>query len=237
MKNPVGQTVGLYCPYYVRKGTVTQDVEIVGVIRSERVASPGVADPSVVYVPLAQVPNPEVKLIVRTQADPASLIPAIREAVRQIDPNLPLGDIATMQQIRERTLTGASRPAWLIGAFAVVAAVLAGVGLYGVLSHAVAQQRREIGIRMALGAQPRNVLFDVLRKALIMVMMGLALGVLGAFALTRVMKSLLFEVSPLDPLSITAACVSMTLIGILGGFAPASRATRVDPVTTLRDEA
>jgi putative ABC transport system permease protein len=236
MKDPVGQAVQLHCPNYVQKGTARKDVEIVGVIRSERVAGPGVPDPAVVYVPLAQVPNPEVNLIVRAQGDPVSVVATIREAVRQVDPNLPLGDIATMQQIRERTLSGASRPAWLIGAFAAVAALLAALGLYGVLSHAVTQQRREIGIRMALGARSRDVLAHVLWNALTMIMVGLALGMLGAFALTRVMKSLLFGVSPVDPLALAVACVSMTLIGLLAGFLPASRAARVDPITTLRDE-
>jgi predicted lysophospholipase L1 biosynthesis ABC-type transport system permease subunit len=237
MKNPVGQTVGLYCPMYIKKGAPTEQVEIVGVIRSERVAGPGTPDPPVAYVPLAQVPSTEVKLVVRTEADPAALMPAIREAVRQIDANLPLGDIATMQQVRERTLTGASQPAWLIGVFAMVAALLAAIGLYGVMSHAVTQQRREIGIRMALGARSRDVVSRILRNTMGLVGTGLALGMCGAFALTRVMKSLLYEVSPLDPLALSAACASMLVIGVVAGLVPASRAARVDPVTALRDEA
>jgi putative ABC transport system permease protein len=236
VKEPVGHRVRLSCPYYVEKEALMADVEIVGVIRSERAAPPGRPDPPVAYVSLAQVPRPAVKLIVRTQADPVYVVPAIRGAMRQIGPNLPLGDIATMQEVRERTLSGASRPAWLIGAFAIVAALLAALGLYGVLSHAVTEQRREIGIRMALGARSREVVAHVLRSAFTMVVVGLALGMLGTFALTRVMKSLLFQVSPLDPVALTVACASITLIGLLAGFIPASRAARVDPVTTLRDE-
>jgi putative ABC transport system permease protein len=212
------------------------DVQIVGIIRSERVSGPGRPDPPVVYVPLAQVPGPVVRLVVRTQAQPASVVPAIREAVRQIDPNLPLGDVATMRQVRERTLQGASQPAWIIGAFAGVAALLAALGLYGVLSHSVTQQRREIGIRMALGARSRDVLSHVLRNALSMITLGLALGLLGAFALTRVMESLLFQVSPLDPLALGVACATMISIGLLAGFVPAKRAARVDPMAVLRDE-
>jgi predicted permease len=236
VKSPVGMSVRVSYPGYVEKRVFLPQVEIVGVIRSERVASPGYPDPPVVYVPLAQVPSPQVKLIVRTQAETAAVMPLIRQAVREIDPSLPLGDIATMEQVHERTLSGSSRPAWLIGVFAAVAVLLTSVGLYGVLSQAVTQQRREIGIRMALGAQFFDVLSHVLRNALTLVMVGLVLGMFGAFALTRVMKSLLFEVSPLDPLALTVACVSMTLIGLIAGFLPANRAARVDPVTTLRDE-
>ena len=153
-----------------------------------------------------------------------------------MDRSLPLGDGATMGQVRDSTLSGTSRPAGLIGAFAAIAVLLAGIGLYGVVSHAVTQRRREIGIRMALGARSCDVLSGVLRDACAMVAVGLAIGLLGAFALTRVMKSLLFEVSPLDPLALTVACVSMILIGLLAGLLPASRAARVDPLTTLRDE-
>ena len=109
-------------------------------------------------------------------------MPAIREAVRQIDPHLPLGDVRTMEQIRQRSLSGASDPTWVIGAFAGVAALLAALGLYGVLSHAVNQQRREIGIRMALGAGAGDVLSQVLRQALGMIAVGLAAGLLGALA-------------------------------------------------------
>jgi len=235
-KDPVGQLVRLSCPYYIEKGALMADVEIVGVIRSERVGAPGRPDPPVAYVPLAQVPHPEVRLVVRTRTAPAAVMPGIREAIRQVDANLPLGDVATLEQVRERTLSGSSRPAWLIGAFAAVAALLAALGLYGVLSHVVTRQRREIGIRMALGAGSREVLSHVLRRALSMVVIGLALGMAGAFALTRVMESLLFGVSPLDPLALTLACVSMTLIGLLAGLLPASRAARVDPATTLREE-
>jgi putative ABC transport system permease protein len=233
--DPVGQRVILSTPDYVTGGS-QRDFEIVGVIRSERVSSPGNPDPPVVYVPLAQVPRPDVKLVVSTVGEPAAVMPAIREAMRDIDPNLPLGDIATMQQVREGTLSGFSRPASVIGAFATVAALLAALGLYGVLAHAVTQQRREIGIRMALGARSQDVLTHVLRNALRMVLIGLAIGIAGAFALTRVVQNLLFEVSALDPLALAVACASMFLIGLLAALLPASRAAGVEPMAVLRED-
>jgi putative ABC transport system permease protein len=236
MKDPVGKLVRLSSIDYVEHKPLMTEVQIAGIIRSERTASPGDPDPAVVYVPLAQAPSPHVKFLVRTQEDAAAVMPAIREAVREIDPNLPLADVATMQQVRDHTLSGASRPAWLIGVFAVIAVFLAAIGVYGVISYSVTQQRREIGIRIALGARPSDVLSDVLGSALTLVIIGLVLGLTGAVALTRVMKGLLFELSPLDPAALAIACVSMVLIGLFAGFFPAHRASRLDPVVTLRDE-
>ncbi|MGH9694441.1 MAG: FtsX-like permease family protein, partial [Bryobacteraceae bacterium] len=235
MRDAIGKVVRLSSADYTGQTPLMSQVRIAGIIRSERTASPGRPDPPVAYIPLAQSPNPNVKFLVRTHEGTGAVMPAIREAVREVDPNLPLGDVATMQQVRDSTLTGASRPAWLIGAFAFVAVLLAAIGLYGLISHSVTQQRRELGIRIALGAKSGDVLSHVLRGALGMVVAGLAFGLLGVFALTRVMKSLLFEVSPLDPLALAVACVSMALIGVLAGFLPASRAASVDPVVTLRD--
>ncbi|HLK66356.1 MAG TPA: ABC transporter permease [Bryobacteraceae bacterium] len=236
MTDPVGKTVRLTYPGYVEKRVFMPEVQIVGIIRSERVASAGTPDPAVVYVPLAQAPSPQVKLIVGTAIGAFAVMPAIREAVREVDSNLPLADVASMEEVRDRALSGSSRPAWLIGAFAGVAVLLTAIGLYGVLSHAVTQRRREIGIRMALGARSSHVVSQILCNALHMVGVGLALGMLGAVALTRVMKSLLFEVSPLDPIAFIVACGSIAMVGLFAGFLPANRAARVDPVVTLRDE-
>jgi putative ABC transport system permease protein len=235
ISNPIGMPIRVSVPGYGKDEGAMATLEIAGVIRDERTTSDlQISQDLVVYVPLAQVPRQDVRIAARTHGDPLAVMSGIREAMRQIDPNLPLSDVRTMEQVKELNLTWAKQPTWLIGAFAAVATLLAALGLYGVLSHAVLQQRREIGIRMALGASSRDVLSHVLRNALGMIFIGLVLGMLGAFALTRVMKTLLYEVSPLDPVALAAACAVMTLIGLLAGFLPANRAAGVDPVTSLR---
>ncbi|MEZ5355681.1 MAG: ABC transporter permease [Bryobacteraceae bacterium] len=234
--NVLGQSARLTTPRYTdRKGDL-REVEIVGVIRSERTAGPGRPDPLVVYVPLAQAPSPGVELLVRARPGAATVLPAVRAALRQVDPLLPLGKTMTMEEVRDTNLSGVRRPAWLIGVFAGVAALLASVGLFGVLSQVVFLRRREIGIRMALGARPRQVVSGVLRSAMAMVAYGLGLGLAGAAALSSVMKNLIFGVSALDPAGLAAACGAMAFIGLAAGSLPALRAARVDPVTTLREE-
>jgi putative ABC transport system permease protein len=234
--NPVGRIVSIAMPGYGPIPESNVKVQIVGVIRSEHTSDLQEPQRRIAYVPLAQVPQQDVSLAVRTQIDPLALISGLREAVRQVDPHLALADVRTMEQVKEQSILWAKQPTWVLGAFAGVAALMAALGLYGVLAHAVTQQRREIGIRMALGARPGDVVSHTLRNALSMILVGLAVGLAGAFALTRALKSLLFQVSALDPAALAVACVVMTLIGIVAALVPASRAAVVDPVTVLRDE-
>jgi MacB-like periplasmic core domain/FtsX-like permease family len=234
--NPVGRTVGIDVPGYGPIPESLVKLQIVGVIRSERTAGLNAPPELVAYLPLAQAPRQDIKLVVRTRSEPVAAMSGIREAVRQVDPHLPLGEVRTMQQVKEQSMLWAKQPTWLVGAFAGVAALMAALGLYGVLAHAVTQQRREIGIRMALGARSGDVLSYVLRSAFSMLIVGLAGGLAGAFALTRVLKTILFQVSALDPVALAVACVLMFLVGILAAWIPASRAAGVDPMTVLRDE-
>jgi putative ABC transport system permease protein len=235
----IGRIVQLTTPMYENRGQVgkQEDVEIVGLIRNERVGDlDAPLTTEVVYVALLQAPRREMKLLVRTADDPSAAMPAIREAVRTVDATLPLGDVRTMAEVKALRLSGRAQPAWIIGAFAAVAALLAAIGLYGVLSHTVSQQRREIGIRMALGARTRDVLSQIVRHALWMVCLGLVIGVAGAVLLTRAIKTLLFEVSALDPIAFALAAGAMVVIALCASLIPASRAARVDPVTALRTE-
>jgi putative ABC transport system permease protein len=236
IRNPIGRTVSIDVPGYGPIPESRTKLQVVGVIRSERTAALNAPPELVAYLPLAQAPRQDIKLVVRTQSEPASVMPGIREAMREIDPHLPLGDVMTMEQVKQQSILWARQPTWVLGAFAGVAALMAALGLYGVLAHAVTDQRREIGIRMALGARRGDVVSLTLRSALSMLLVGLAGGLAGAFALTRALKSLLYEVSTLDPAAIALACVLMTLVGLLAALIPASRAAGVDPMTVLREE-
>jgi len=236
MANPVGRAVGIALPGYGPIPESQVNVQIVGVIRNERTGGLHAPEDPVAYVPLAQAPRQDISLVIRTRGEPMAAMAGIREAVRQVDPRLPLGDVRTMEQVKDQSLLWARQPTWVVGAFAGVAALLAALGLYGVLAHAVTQQRREIGIRMALGARPGDVVSHTLRSASSLLVVGLAVGLGGAFVLTRALKSLLFQVSALDPTALAVACVLMALVGMIAAWIPASRAARVDPMMVLRDE-
>ena len=232
---PVGQAVDLPALGFGRDRRAT--MTIVGIIRNERVQRDLRAPlDEIAYVPIGQAPRMQVKLSVHTIGDATASLPAIREAVREIDPLLALADIRTMEEIWERSLSGLTEPVWLIGIFATIAALLAALGLYGVVAHTVAQQRREIGIRMALGARSNDVLALVVRHVVLTIIAGLAIGLAGALVLTRVTQSLLFEVSALDPSAFGAAAAVMALVGVTAAIIPATRATRVDPTTALGSE-
>ncbi len=235
MADPVGQTVDLPLLGFGRDRRAT--MTIVGVIGNERVQSDLRAPAEdVAYVPIAQAPRMQVKLAVRTQGEATAVFPAVREAVRQLDDRLALADVRTMEDIWAGSLSGLREPVWLLGIFAAVSALLAALGLYGVLSHSVTRRRREIGIRMALGARANDVVSFVVRGTLSMVGVGLLCGLAGAAALTRVMRTLLFEVSALEPSAFVFGGVVMAAFALAAALVPARRASRVDPSTALRSE-
>jgi putative ABC transport system permease protein len=218
---------------------VTRPAEmiVVGVVGNERIqADLRLEHEPVAYVPIAQSPRLQVKLSARTVAEPAVAMPVIRDIVHEVDPMLAIADVRTMEQVRQRSLSGLKEPAWLIAIFAALSAALAALGLYGVVSHAVSQRRREIGIRMALGARANDVLTLIVHNVTSMIVAGVVIGLAGAAAVTRVTTSLLFEVSALDPVAFVAAPLMMTAVAVLAAFVPARRATGVDPTAALRAE-
>jgi putative ABC transport system permease protein len=175
-------------------------------------------------------------LVVRTSGDPRPLTQAIREQVLAVDKNQPVFDIKTMEERVADSLETRRFAVVLLGIFGGLALVLAAIGLYGVLAFAVSQRTREIGIHMALGAQARDVLGMVVKQGMSLVLLGVVLGVAGAYALTRAMQSLLFEVSATDPATFALVPLLLAVVGFVACYIPARRATKVDPLVALRYE-
>jgi predicted permease len=175
-------------------------------------------------------------LVLRTAGAPESLAAPLRGAVKTVDPTLPLYDVLTMQEVIDKSLASRRLNLWLLGFFAAVALVLAATGLYGVISYLVAQRTREIGVRMALGAQKSDVQGLVLRQAAALAGFGILLGVAGALAFTRVLDSLLYGVSSRDPLTFAALSALLAAVALLASWVPARRASRVSPMVAIRAE-
>jgi putative ABC transport system permease protein len=189
-----------------------------------------------VYFPLAQNGLPFLGYVVRTAGDPLAALPSVRAAVRSVDPELPLANVNTMEQLIEDS-TGQRRFAMLllIG-FSLLAMTLASIGLYGVMSYTVSQRSRELGVRLALGADSREVLGLVLAQGLRLALAGVVIGLVAAFGVTRVMKNMLFGLSSTDPLTFVTLSLLLVLVALVASYLPALRATRVDPVVALRTE-
>lgn len=174
--------------------------------------------------------------MIRSQNNPFNLSSAIRQQVEQLDPNLPIFDVATMDQRIASSLATPRFNAALLGIFAGLALLLATVGIYGVISHFVSQRTHEIGIRMALGAMPADVMRLVMSEALTITALGMALGGLACFVLTRYMGSLLFQIRPTDPVTMAAVSIGLGAVALHASYLPARRAIKVDPMAALRHE-
>lgn len=215
-------------------------VTIVGVVNDVRQIGMDAPVKAEMYFPYRQITThfgyAPRDLVIRTTSDPLSLVAAVREQVRAVDPDQPISNIATMSDVlTERT--GPRRLGMiLLAAFAGLALLLASLGIYGVLSFFVSQQTREIGVRMALGAQLRDILQLVLKKGLSLALLGVAIGLVAAFALARLMTSLLFGVGAADPTTFAAIAVILLGVALLACYLPARRATKVDPLVALRYE-
>jgi predicted permease len=191
------------------------------------------------YVAYTQKPYPDMltmQVALRTQADPRAIIGSAREAIRSVDPTLPIAKVSTLATLVDDSMTQPRFSMLLLAAFAALALVLASIGIYGVISYAVAQRTQEFGIRLALGAQPRNVFSMVLGQGARLALLGIVLGFIAAFAATRLMASLLFGVQPTDPITFVAVPSLLMGVALLACYIPARRATRVDPLVALRYE-
>jgi len=212
---------------------------IVGVVGDTRGASLGQAPMPEFYLPYQQLAGwlpTDMTFTVRTEVPPAGVVPAIREAIRAVDPSLPIFRVETMDEVVSRSLSSSRLYMWLLGTFAIIALALATAGIYGVTSYIVTQRTREMGIRLALGAQPASLKAMVVRQEVMVALAGTAAGLLGAYAATRVLASFLHGVSVTDPVVYVSVAFVLVAIATLASYIPARRATRVDPTTALRSE-
>jgi len=213
---------------------------IVGVVSDVKGGSLNQPTPALVYAPLTQHRREgwsnNLMLAVQTSTGPETLTSVIREQVRALDPDQPLTSIRTMDELLDRTLSGAKFGLLLFGLFAALALLLAAIGIYAVMATTVTQRTHEIGLRVALGAQRRDVLRLIIKQGMIPVVIGVAIGLASVVVLTRLMTTLLFGVSATDPMTLTLITILLTAVSLLACFIPAQRATKVDPLVALRYE-
>ena len=231
-QDPLGHTIEF--------GNMDSDLRlltVVGVVKEVRKHSLEAAPRPSIYVNYRQRLRAvsDFDIVLRTNSDPAAIFPAVRGVLTQLDPTVP-PRLNTFTQVFSESLTSRRFNLLLVGVFALAALLLAIAGVYGVLAYSVAQRTREIGVRIALGATPGNILKMVLGQGLVTVAIGTAIGLVGSFLLTRTMRSLLFEVSPNDPLTVVGVALLLMLVAMLASYIPARRATRVDPMVALRYE-
>jgi putative ABC transport system permease protein len=236
--DPIGKQIQMREIIYANSKSESEiPWEIVGVVADEKFG--GLSEPdevSACYLTIAQAPVNNLALVVRGSMRPESLERSIAAAVHDVDPDQPLDDMKALDMIKSESLGNVRLRSALIAVFAGMALVLAAVGLYGVISYSVVQRTREIGIRVALGASPRKIAGLVIKRALALTLFGLVAGVAGAIGLARFLSSVLFEVSPYDPLALGTAVVILAVTALAACLIPVRRAIRLDPIIALRSE-
>ena len=226
-RDPIGQRISF-------EWDDTVSGEIVGIVGNVREMGPKEAPSPAIYRTYAQMPMPQMTLVIRAAGDPLALASSTAAVVREIDPDQPVAQVRTMERVFGDTVARPRMILYVLGGFAAVALLLAALGLYGVVSYSVTQRRREIGVRVALGAQRGDVLRPILREGMLLTAVGLLLGFAGSFASTQVMQSLLFEVDASDPLTLAGVALFLTVTALAASYVPARRATRMNPVVALR---
>jgi len=213
-------------------------IEVIGVIKDAKYYSLREQTPRAYYLSFFQRPREGQAgtMLLRSLADPASAPAAIRDTVRQLDPQVQVVNLRTMNEVVDRSLLQERFVAQLGGFFSLFALLLASIGLYGVMSYATARRTQEIGIRMALGARAADVIRLVLREAMLLVGVGMVIGLGAAIAATRLVANLLFGLSPTDQLTIALAALLTCAVTALAGYLPSRKASRVEPVTAMRHE-
>ena len=240
-ENPIGKTIIANQAVVVStsKGSSIdfrpRQLEIVGIVGDVWFGLDAPPYPEL-FMPYTQWPSNEMALVLRTASEPSSLIPRVKKEIWRVDPDQPVADIKTMDQLVSTEAAGRRFVLQLIGAFASIALVLAAVGIYGVVSYGTRQRTREIGIRMALGARGQQILWLVAGQNAKWLLIGITTGVASALALTRLLAAYLYAVRPNDPLTFVAVSLLLLAVALLAVYIPARRATKVDPMEALRYE-
>jgi ABC-type antimicrobial peptide transport system permease subunit len=216
--------------------TVSAGGEIVGVVGDVKSLSPSAAPPATIYLDYDQAPIGDVSVLVRSTASASLIMNGARTAIREVDAELPIFNAKTMAEAVSESVARPRFYATLLGSFAMIALVIAALGIYGVISYAVSQRTRELGIRIALGAQRDRVVRLVIGQGLMLTVAGIGIGVIGAYALTRLIASLLFGVAPADPLTFATVSTLFLIVACLASYLPARRAATVDPIIAMRGE-
>jgi len=211
-------------------------MEVIGVVDDVRTQSLTATSEVEFYRPVLQRQRPSMQMVVRTATDAAAFESTARRVLSSIDSTLPLIAPSTLQQFAEQSLAQQRLLFVILGVFAVIAVALSTVGIYGVVASFVGQRTPEIGVRIALGAARRDVLFLIIRQGMTLAMVGLGIGLLFAFGVAQLLAKLLFGVSPADPLTFVGVSLLLALVAALACYVPARRATRVDPLVALRYE-
>ena len=230
--DPIGKRIYFDPP----QGQPIRYFEVVGVVGHAKQEGLDAEDRVQLYFPFRQRASAFMQVAIRTDVPPMNVVSAVKQAVQAVDKDQPLAQVKTMEQLLSESVGQRRLSMLLLGLFATIALVLASIGIYGVMSYSVAQRAHEIGIRMALGAARGNVLQLVMRQGMSLVVIGLALGILGAMAVTRLLATQLFGVEPTDPATFTLVAIGLALVALVATLVPALRATRVDPLVALRQE-
>jgi len=228
-RNPIGEKLNVCW-------TVKNPAEIVGVVADARQKELHTPPEPTIFVNNLQAPMYFAHLAVRTSGDPGRMARAVEDAIHRVDPDQPVTQVQTMDQVFSNSVAQPRLQLVLLLLFGGLAGLLAAVGIYGVVAYSVARRTREIGIRVALGAQRTDVARMVLREGAVLAAAGISIGLAGALALTRVLRTLLFETTPNDPATLTCVAVAVLFLVLFATLIPAHRATRVNPMTALRYE-
>jgi putative ABC transport system permease protein len=210
--------------------------EIVGTVADIRQTNLSDGPAPGIYIPYTQEPMPWQTLVVRTKNDPTGLAGLIRHEVAALDPEQPVGRVATLDELMEASTAQPRFRTFLLGGFAGIALLLSAIGIYGVMAYTVSRRTREVGVRMALGASPVDILKLIFGESMALTLVGVGFGLVGAYAVTGVMKTLLFGVTSTDPFTFSSVTLLLCSVALLAGYIPARRAMRVDPMAALRDE-